>query len=138
VSNPNTTAPSASPTTGLHALVGGSADAIGSPSAVQGDTATFSGGGMSLGAAGFVALSQGSDTALPHAQANTYGSAGGGEISTASTGTMSLDLPFGPTPVSAAASLTFVSAFDSGALSAQFTPQDEFSSLASPAYTHIA
>jgi hypothetical protein len=125
--------------TGLFAAVGGSADAVGTQTSTLGVAETFAGGGMAVGLAAFIAYAQNTDSnANPHTAATTFGGTGGGDIATSASDTISIDFPYGPTPVSLTASLTFVGAYGPDPVSAHLIPHDAFSSVSLPASHHIA
>jgi hypothetical protein len=93
-------------------------------------TKTFAGGGVAIGFAGATAVAQGTAAAPPYTQAMTDGFADGGHITSSHSGQMSIDFPYGPTPVSLSASMTFVATHGVGDLLSGHS----FSGLASPFY----
>jgi hypothetical protein len=86
----------------------GKSDALGDLTATNASTITFAGGGFAVGFAGATGVAKGTTAAAPYTDATTVGLVDGGNITSSHTGHMSIDFPYGATPVSASASLTFV------------------------------
>jgi hypothetical protein len=92
----------------LFVTVYGNADALGDLTATNAITKTFAGGGVAIGFAGATAVAQGTAAAPPYTQAMTDGFADGGHTTSSHTSHMSIDFPYGPTPVSVSVSMTYV------------------------------
>jgi hypothetical protein len=114
---------------GLIAAVSGNATAMGESATTLGLTDTFAGGGMAIGVAAFAAAAQNFDGLLPHTAATATGIAGGGNVMTALSDTVTIAFPFGPDPVSETVAVTFVGAMGPASLSAELATHDAFSSL---------
>jgi hypothetical protein len=82
--------------------------AFGNFTATDATTKTFAGAGVAIGFAEAVAVAEGTTTALPATTATTHGSVDGGYTTTSHTGHVDIEYPYGPTPVSLSASVTFV------------------------------
>lgn len=92
----------------------GTADAIGDLTATDAATATLAVPGLAIGAAAAVAVAQNTTPDAPYTSATTGGSVDGGYITSSHSGHLSIDYPFGPTPVSASVSMTFTSTHGGG------------------------
>jgi hypothetical protein len=90
------------------------AEALGDRTATDAATQTLAAPGVAIGFAAAVAVAQNTTPAAPYASATTDGFAGGGYITNSHTGHMSIDFPFGPTPVSVDVSMTFIATHGGG------------------------
>jgi hypothetical protein len=90
------------------------ANALGELTATNAMTKTFAGDGVAMGFAGATAVAQGTTAAAPDTQAVTDGFADGGYITSSRNSNMSIDFPYGPTPVSLSFSMTFVATHGDG------------------------
>jgi hypothetical protein len=106
----------------------GKADALGDLTTTNAVTATFAGAGIAAGLAAATAVAQGTTAAAPYTDARTDGLADGGFITSSQTSHMSIDFPYGPTPVSVSLSTTFVATHGVG----DFLSGYSLSGLASP------
>ena len=106
----------------------GTAQALGDLTATSAATGTLAVPGLAIGFAAAVAVAQNTTPAAPYASATTDGFANGGYITSSYIGHMSIDFPFGPTPVSADVSMTFISTHGGG----NFLSDYSLSGLASP------
>jgi hypothetical protein len=106
----------------------GTAEALGDLTATSAVTQTLAVPGLAIGVAAAVAVAQNTTPAAPYASATTDGFASDGYITSSHTGHMSIDFPFGPTPVSADVSMTFTSTHGGGNLLSDYS----LSWLASP------
>jgi hypothetical protein len=75
-------------------------------------TAAWSGAAVAYGAA--VAVAQDDAPSAPYTSATTDGFASGGSITSSHTNTLSVDYPYGPTPVSVDVSVTSASSYGVG------------------------
>lgn len=121
----------------MFVIVAGNADALGLNTTTYSTTKTAAAPGMAFGMATSAALAQGSNDALPYTAAVTTGSAGGG-ITSSHTSTFSIDFSYGPSPVSATISLTFVSTHGFEPLAVNSLIHDAYSGLAGSAFPGIA
>jgi hypothetical protein len=111
------------------AAVNGTADAVGSLTTTNVATQTVAAPGVAFGFAAAVSAAQDTAPAAPYTTASTSGFVSGGSITTSHTGHMSIDFPYGPTPVfSADASVTFIATYGGG----NFPSDYSLSGLASP------
>jgi hypothetical protein len=85
------------------------ADALGDQTDVTTGTITTVLPGVSIGYASATAAAQDTAPTMPHTSATTGGVVNEGSIVSSHTGHMSVDFPYGPTPVSLDVSVTFVS-----------------------------
>jgi hypothetical protein len=92
----------------LFVTVFGKADAVGDLTATNAVTNTFAGAGSAVGFAAATAVAEGTTAAAPYTDATTAGLADGGFITSSQTSDMSIDFPYGSTPVSVSVSTTFV------------------------------
>jgi hypothetical protein len=92
----------------LFVTVYGKADALGDLTATNAVTETFAGAGTVVGFAAATAVAEGTTAAAPYTDATTDGLANGGFITSSQTSDMSIDFPYGSTPVSVSLSTTFV------------------------------
>jgi hypothetical protein len=106
----------------------GKADALGDLTTTNAVTMTFAGPGMAVGLAAATAVAQGTTAAAPYTDATTDGLADGGFITSSQTSDMSIDFPYGSTPVSVSVSTTFVATHGVG----DFLSGYSLSGLASP------
>jgi hypothetical protein len=90
--------------------------------------AGFAGAGIAVGLAAATAVAEGTTAAAPYTDATTDGLANGGFITSSQTSHMSIDFPYGPTPVSVSLSMTFVATHGVG----DFLSGYSLSGLASP------
>lgn len=86
----------------------GEAAALGDLTTTNAVTMTFAGPGMAVGLAAATAVAAGTTAAAPYTDATTDGLADGGFITSSQTSDMSIDFPYGSTPVSVSVSTTFV------------------------------
>jgi hypothetical protein len=84
----------------------GKADALADLTGTNTSTTTFAGAGIAVGFAAATAVAKGTTAAAPYTDATTVGLVDGGYITSSHTGHMSIDFPYGPTPVSATVSVT--------------------------------
>ena len=96
------------------AMMYAKANALGELTATNAITKTFAGDGVAMGFAGATAVAQGTTSAAPDTQAVTDGFADGGYITSSRNSNVSIDFPYGPTPVSLSASMTFVATHGDG------------------------
>ena len=106
----------------------GKADALGDLTTTNAVTMTFAGAEMAVGLAAATAVAEGTTAAAPYTDATTDGLANGGFITSSQTSDMSIDFPYGPTPVSVSVSTTFVATHGVG----DFLSGYSLSGLASP------
>ena len=92
----------------LFVTVLGKADALGDLTTTNAVTNTFAGAGTAVGFAAATAVAEGTAAAAPYTNATTDGLAEGGFITSSQTSHVSMDFPYGPTPVSVSVSTTFV------------------------------
>jgi hypothetical protein len=88
----------------LFVTVYGKADALGDLTTTNAVTKTFAGAGIAVGFAAATAVAEGTTAAAPYTDATTDGLADGGFITSSRTSHMSIDFPYGPTPVSVSVS----------------------------------
>jgi hypothetical protein len=100
----------------LFVTVYGKADALGDLTTTNAVTTTFAGAGIAVGFAVATAVAEGTTAVAPYTDATTDGLADGGFITSSHTSHMSIDFPYGPTPVSLSASMTFVATHGVGDL----------------------
>jgi hypothetical protein len=112
----------------LFVTVFGKADALGDLTTTNAVTQTFAGGGLAVGFAAATAVAEGTTAAAPYTDATTGGVADGGFITSLRTSHTSIDIPYGPTPVSVSVSTTFVATHGVG----DFLSGYSLSGLASP------
>jgi len=112
----------------LFVMVYGKADALGDLTTTNGVTETFAGAGTVVGFAAATAVAEGTTAAAPYTDATTDGLANGGFITNYETSHVSIDFPYGPTPVSVSISTTFVASHGVG----DFLSGYSLSGLASP------
>jgi hypothetical protein len=112
----------------LFVTVFGKADAVGDLTATNAVTNTFAGAGSAVGFAAATAVAEGTTAAAPYTDATTAGLADGGFITSSQTSDMSIDFPYGSTPVSVSVSTTFVATHGVG----DFLSGYSLSGLASP------
>ena len=112
----------------LFVTVFSKADALGDLTTTNAVTMTFAGAEMAVGLAAAMAVAEGATAAAPYTDATTDGLANGGFITSSQTSDMSIDFPYGPTPVSVSISTTFVATHGVG----DFLSGDSLSGLASP------
>jgi hypothetical protein len=112
----------------LFVTVDGKADALGDLTTTNAVTKTFAGAGFAVGFAAATAVAEGTTAAAPYTDAMTDGLADGGFITSSRTSHMSIDFPYGPTPVSVSVSMTHVATYGGG----DFLPGSSLSGLASP------
>jgi hypothetical protein len=112
----------------LFVTVFGKADALGDLTTTNAVTKTFAGAGLAVGFAAATAVAEGTTAAAPYTDATTGGVADGGFITSLRTSHTSIDIPYGPTPVSVSVSTTFVATHGVG----DFLSGDSLSGLASP------
>ena len=112
----------------LFVTVYGKADALGDLTATNAVTETFAGAGTVVGFAAATAVAEGTTAAAPYTDATTDGLANGGFITNYETSHVSIDFPYGPTPVSVSISTTFVATHGVG----DFLSGYSLSGLASP------
>ena len=86
----------------------GKADALGNLTTTNAVTMTFAGAEMAVGLAVAMAIAEGTTAAAPYTDATTDGLANGGFITSSQTSDMSIDFPYGSTPVSVSFSTTFI------------------------------
>jgi hypothetical protein len=91
-------------------------------------TKTFAGAGIAVGFAAATAVAEGTTAAAPYTDATINWLADGGFITSSHTGHMSIDFPYGPTPVSVSVSMTHVATYGVG----DFLSGYSLSGLASP------
>jgi hypothetical protein len=106
----------------------GKADALGDLTTTNAATKTFAGAGIAMGFAVATAVAEGTTAAAPYTHATTDGLADGGYITSSRTSHMSIDFPYGPTPVSVSVSMTSVATYGVG----DFLSGYSLSGLASP------
>jgi hypothetical protein len=111
----------------LFVTVYGKADALGDLTTTNAVTKTFAGAGVAVGFAAATAVAEGTTAAAPYTDATTDGLADGGFITSSRTSHMSIDCPYGPTPVSVSVSMTSVATYGVG----DFLPGHSLSVLAS-------
>jgi hypothetical protein len=111
----------------LFVTVYGKADALGDLTTTNAVTKTFAGAGIAVGFAAATAVAEGTTAAAPYTDATTDGRADGGFITSSDTSHMSIDFPYGPTPVSVSVSMTSVATYGVG----DFLPGHSLSVLAS-------
>jgi hypothetical protein len=92
----------------LFVMLNAKSDALGDLTATTASTTNFAGAGIAVGFAAATAVAKGTTAAAPYTDATTVGLVDGGYITSSHTGHMSIDFPYGPTPVSVSVSLTFV------------------------------
>jgi hypothetical protein len=92
----------------LFVMMSGKADALADLTGTNTSTTTFAGAGIAVGFAAATAVATGTTAAAPYTDATTVGLVDGGYITSSHTGHMSIDFPYGPTPVSVSVSLTSV------------------------------
>ena len=92
----------------LFVTVLGKADALGDLTTTNAVTNTFAGAGIAVGFAAATAVAEGTAAAAPYTNATTDGLAEGGFITSSQTSHISMDFPYGPTPVSVSVYTTFV------------------------------
>ena len=117
----------------LFVTVYGKADALGDLTTTNAAAKTFAGAGfagagVAVGFAAATAVAEGTTAAAPYTDATTDGLADGGFITSSRTSHMSIDFPYGPTPVSVSVSTTFVATHGVG----DFLSGYSLSGLASP------
>jgi hypothetical protein len=112
----------------LFVTVYGKADALGDLTTTNAVTKTFAGAGLAVGFAAATAVAEGTTAAAPYTDATTGGVADGGFITSLRTSHTSIDIPYGPTPVSVSVSTTFVATHGVG----DFLSGYSLSGLASP------
>jgi hypothetical protein len=112
----------------LFVTVYGKADALGDLTTTNAVTKTFAGAGIAVGFAAATAVAEGTTAAAPYTDATTDGLADGGFITSSRTSHMSIDFPYGPTPVSVSVSVTHVTTHGVG----DFLSGSSLSGLASP------
>jgi len=112
----------------LFVTVFGKADALGDLTTTNAVTKTFAGAGSAVGFAAATAVAEGTTAAAPYTDATTDGLADGGFITSSRTSHMSIDFPYGPTPVSGSFSMTHVATYGGG----DFLSGYSLSGLASP------
>ena len=100
----------------LFVTVHGTADALGDLTTTNAVTKTFAGAGMAAGFAVATAVAEGTTAAAPYTDATTAWLADGGYVTASHTGHMSIDFPYGPTPVSVSVSITSVMTHGVGGL----------------------
>ena len=100
----------------LFVMLNGKADALGDLSATNTSNTTFAGAGMAVGFAAAAAVAKGTSAAAPYTDATTAWLADGGYVTASHTGHMSIDFPYGPTPVSVSVSMTSVMTHGVGGL----------------------
>lgn len=98
----------------LFAAMFARADALGDQTDVTTGTTTAVLPGVSIGYAVAAAVAQNTAPVMPHTSATTGGVVNEGFIVSSHTGHMSVDFPYGSTPVSLDASVTFVSSHGGG------------------------
>ena len=91
------------------AAMNSTAQAMGDLTATKTATAAAVLPGTSIGYAVAVAVAQDTSPGTPHTSATTDGLVSGGYITSSHTGHMSVDFPYGPTPVSVDVSVTAMS-----------------------------
>ena len=106
----------------------GKADALGDLTTTNAVTMTFAGPEMAVGLAAATAVAEGTTAAAPYTDATTDGLANGGFITSSQTSDMSIDFPYGSTPVSVSFSTTFIATHGVG----DFLSGYSLSGLASP------
>ena len=111
----------------LFVTVFGKADALGDLTTTNAVTKTLAGAGIAVGFAAATAVAEGTTAAAPYTDATTDGLADGGFITSSHTSQMSIDFPYGPTPVSVSVSMTSVATYGVG----DFLPGHSLSVLAS-------
>ena len=112
----------------LFVTVYGKADALGDLTTTNAVTKTLAGAGIAVGFAAATAVAEGMTAAAPYTDATTDGLADGGFITSSRTSHMSIDFPYGPTPVSVSVSMTHVATYGVG----DFLSGYSLSGLASP------
>jgi hypothetical protein len=112
----------------LLVTVFGKADALGDLTTTNAVTKTFAGAGLAVGFAAATAVAEGTTAAAPYTDTPTGGVADGGFITSLRTSHTSIDIPYGPTPVSVSVSTTFVATHGVG----DFLSGYSLSGLASP------
>jgi len=112
----------------LFVTVYGKADALGDLTTTNAVTKTLAGAGVAVGFAAATAVAEGTTAAAPSTDATTDGLADGGFITSSHTSQMSIDFPYGPTPVSVSVSMTSVATYGVG----DFLSGYSLSGLASP------
>jgi hypothetical protein len=120
------------PTNGdLFVDVGGNAEAFGAPASTYGSTETMAGAGMGVGLAAFLGVAYGANASIPHSGASSYATVGSGHDMSVSThsATFSINFPYGQTPVSVSASLTFIGVQSPEYLTATPSTHDTFSTV---------
>jgi hypothetical protein len=90
------------------------AGALGGPTATFSSTSTLAAPSLAIGGAGAASLAYGTAHAFPHTNATTAGLVAGGDITSSYHSHLSIDFPYGPTPVSADVSMTFMSTHGAG------------------------
>jgi hypothetical protein len=91
------------------AAMNSTAHAMGNATATNTVTTTAALPGASIGYAVAIAVAQDTSPGTPHTSATTAGLVSGGYITSSHTGHMSVDFPYGPTPVSVDVSVTATS-----------------------------
>ena len=91
------------------AAMNSTAHAMGDQTATNTSTTTAVLPGVAIGYAVAIAVAQDTSPGTPHTSATTEGLVSGGYIASSHTGHMSVDFPFGPTPVSVDVSVTAMS-----------------------------
>jgi hypothetical protein len=112
----------------LFVTVLGKADALGDLTTTNAVTNTFAGAGIAVGFAAATAVAEGTTAAAPYTAATTDGLANGGYTTSSQTSHVSMDFPYGPTPVSVSVSTTIVATHGVG----DFLSGYSLSGLASP------
>ena len=96
------------------AAMNGTAHAMGDLTATKTATAGAVLPGASIGYAVAVAVAQDTSPGTPHTNATTDGLVSGGYITSSHSGNLSVDFPYGPTPVSVDVSVTAMSTHGGG------------------------
>src|SRR5262245_34629081 len=100
----------------LFVMLNGKSDALGDVTATNTSTTNFAGAGIAVGFAAATAVATGTTAAAPYTDATTVGLVDGGYITSSHTGHLSIDFPYGSTPVSASVSLTSVATHGFGGI----------------------
>src|SRR5262249_35732528 len=112
----------------LFVTVLGKADALGDLTTTNAVTNTVTGSGICVGCAAATAVAEGRTAAAPYTDATTDGLAEGGYTTSSQTSHVSMDFPYGPTPVSVSVSTTIVATHGVG----DFLSGYSLSGVASP------
>jgi hypothetical protein len=105
------------------AEMSGAAAAMGDLTSTFAETSTLAVPGLAIGFAAAGALAQDTAPGVPQASATTIGLVAGGYITSSHTNDLSIDFPYGPSPVSLDVSMTFASTHGGGDVLSAYAPE---------------